>query len=236
MSGFVVPDMIDPIVAWRCWKFDAFQGAGAYLSSLNGTAWPIKQRMDATCPHDGPMTRMIPGWWLVTHKSKTWYRDADPAEQDREEVFNHFNSNPFAFTSAVATSYVHSFGSMHIEPSKQKIDIELPPGYRLEHGFREETHESQHGDVPAALCQCGIYALTSRKKAESYQNASGVNNIIGEVFLWGTVVNGTKGYRAQYAYPRAFYNVPATIEEFISPYGVPMFSEHPSRRKRFVFF
>lgn len=53
-----------------------------------------------------------------------------------------------------------------------------------------------HSISPDASCQCGIYALKDAKSALQYKGI-----VFGEVKLWGKVIEGTKGYRAQYAYP-----------------------------------
>lgn len=47
--------------------------------------------------------------------------------------------------------------------------------------------------TPVKGCQCGIYA----KKAP----ITTTNNVVGQVKMWGKVIVGSKGYRAQFAYP-----------------------------------
>ena len=88
-------------------------------------------------------------------------------------------------------------------------DQPWPPGYPLiarcssEHlasiGFQREFlrlhyKEGPH-QAPQTDCTCGIYAL----KADG---AGGWPFIKGEVYLWGTVVEHSHGYRAQFAYPK----------------------------------
>lgn len=58
-----------------------------------------------------------------------------------------------------------------------------------------DPHDS-HGSSPCDDCLCGIYAL---KDPEEIFNYRGV--VFGEVKLWGKVIEGEKGYRAQFAYP-----------------------------------
>jgi DNA-binding CsgD family transcriptional regulator len=53
------------------------------------------------------------------------------------------------------------------------------------------THQA-----PQADCTCGIYAV---KTAEQRMSSGG---IFGEVYLWGTVVEHERGWRAQFAYPK----------------------------------
>jgi hypothetical protein len=59
--------------------------------------------------------------------------------------------------------------------------------------------------LPSRTCECGIYALKARTEAlewarwarSVFPNAV----VIGQVNLWGNVLQFSRGYRAQYAYP-----------------------------------
>lgn len=57
-------------------------------------------------------------------------------------------------------------------------------------------------EVPHRKCTCGIYAAKNREHLR--QIGYGDGGICGEVYLWGTVVEHTLGWRAQYAYPKTF--------------------------------
>jgi hypothetical protein len=97
---------------------------------------------------------------------------------------------------------------------------------------------------PDANCDCGIYAFRSPKSLwPGYMRASPiqkgwsegyvVQRIFGEVCLWGQVIRGTRGWRAEYAYPRRLY-IPTTryargpivspeeIAFHLGDYGVPV--------------
>lgn len=77
---------------------------------------------------------------------------------------------------------------------------------------------------------CGLYAAKTYKHLmgmsyPSYNADSGEWNILGEVNLWGKVVEGTQGWRAQYGYPKKLY-VPFEANYLARPlheaYGVPV--------------
>lgn len=97
---------------------------------------------------------------------------------------------------------------------------------------------------PDPECDCGIYAFRSpRSLWPGYMRASPiqrgwsegyvVQRIFGQVYLWGQVIRGTLGWRAEYAYPRRLY-VPTTsyargpivppeeIALHLADYGVPV--------------
>jgi hypothetical protein len=89
---------------------------------------------------------------------------------------------------------------------------------------------------PDASCQCGIYASTLEVAATyvaepdpSRWHVATEQTVIGEVALWGDVVECTNGWRASFAYPRRLF-VPADARSWDSAcltrqlgrYGVPV--------------
>lgn len=56
--------------------------------------------------------------------------------------------------------------------------------------------ERPNCDAPARGCSCGIYALN---------HPAPWQGVFGEVNLWGRVLQGSKGWRAQYAYPKRLW-------------------------------
>lgn len=88
--------------------------------------------------------------------------------------------------------------------------VEPPDGY----GFHMliEKHAA-----PNETCSCGIYAAST----ENGVPAGG--NVYGKVNLWGKVVPGEKGYRAEFAYPSEF-RVAAGLadDESLKAFGIPI--------------
>jgi hypothetical protein len=73
------------------------------------------------------------------------------------------------------------------------------------------------------VCECGIYAYKTRQQAEKLDNApEKVTHLWGEVSLWGRVIEHSKGYRAQFAYPKAFVNTGGIAQRMAYLYGVPV--------------
>lgn len=95
--------------------------------------------------------------------------------------------------------------------------------WRLVDGSLWKPHTS-----PSEDCRCGIYGARNLRSLRS-QFLFGLNfNVVGEVSLWGKLIRGVKGYRAQFAYPRSLFVV-HRIEsrrrraiEALSDYGVPV--------------
>jgi hypothetical protein len=54
--------------------------------------------------------------------------------------------------------------------------------------------------APLESCSCGIYAA---RDLETLRISLSSGPIIGEVYLWGKIIPGENGYRAQYAYPKS---------------------------------
>lgn len=95
-------------------------------------------------------------------------------------------------------------------------------------------HDRRNG-VVASYNGCGHYALKSIDMLSSivqdiicYSHAKRERLIIGQVNLWGTIVEHTKGYRAQFAYPKMFFGsigLGETASAVAENYGVPLVEE-----------
>jgi hypothetical protein len=91
--------------------------------------------------------------------------------------------------------------------------------------------------IPSEACGCGIYAARDLETLKQlvYPFSDPLFRrrriAVGEVLLWGRVIEGTRGYRAQHAYPKSLYVVARKEdEEWIrfsqvaleGAYGVPV--------------
>jgi hypothetical protein len=85
--------------------------------------------------------------------------------------------------------------------------------------------------TPGDHCSCGFYAAKSlnhlRKMGYHSYSPEGVQvTIVGRLAMWGKVVEGSQGWRAEYAYPEMLY-VPFEVARLIArpasdTYGVPV--------------
>lgn len=84
---------------------------------------------------------------------------------------------------------------------------------------------------PSQRCQCGIYALKSLAilRKSSYFGY----DCYGQVALWGKIIEGEDGYRAEFAYPKAIYvtYMNYRLVEPLSVYGVPVRVMNPYTQK-----
>lgn len=95
--------------------------------------------------------------------------------------------------------------------------VALPDGYGFE--LVEETHDSPHEN-----CTCGIYAATTKKQLPD----SG--HVYGKAKLWGKVVPGERGVRAQFAYPSEFHVHPSMLDNpALKAFGVPLIEKAGAR-------
>lgn len=60
--------------------------------------------------------------------------------------------------------------------------------------------------APLAECGCGFYAFRTLPYLVEWLEHREPNIVVGEVYLWGKVVDCQYGYRAQCAYPKRFYS------------------------------
>lgn len=84
-------------------------------------------------------------------------------------------------------------------------------------------------DVPDPHCSCGVYAARTRAHLQKmgyhfFDLDEDRLVIIGQVNLWGGIVPGSQGWRAQFAYPKNFH-VPYSMWRYATllrkTYAVP---------------
>jgi hypothetical protein len=86
----------------------------------------------------------------------------------------------------------------------------------------------QDHEAPADGCACGVYAAKSYEQLQGMIGVAG-NEVRGEVYLWGRVVEHGAGYRAQFAYPKNFVLQYITSQE-------PSFLLEPSDLERLMVY
>jgi hypothetical protein len=89
---------------------------------------------------------------------------------------------------------------------------------------RELVAACPHGHTaPDASCACGIYAVREPHAARRYlvgrDELNVVGRVLGQVALWGTVVEARLGWRGSRAYPAGLEPGAAEIAR---RYGVPV--------------
>ena len=87
--------------------------------------------------------------------------------------------------------------------------------------------------VPGAECNCGFHAARDPVDALSYargrDDPGTVCRILGEVFLWGHVLETEGGWRASHAYPGRLYVADVEIAAALTGYSVPVCASLSSR-------
>lgn len=96
-----------------------------------------------------------------------------------------------------------------------KTSVEWPKYQKLESFCERPT-------CGGLTCLCGIYAYKERSESELNFNFSMYNSVLGQVNLWGAVVDCERGYRAQFAYPKAFVDTGFLAQRYAREYGVPL--------------
>ena len=119
-------------------------------------------------------------------------------------------------TAEEAAAYVDTYAGHQWAPTFSNIPrAELPPGY----GYELVADDHFAHDCPSETCSCGIYAGTDMTVCLE-------GDVFGKVKMWGKVIPGEKGWRAQYAYPSELH-VPARLANHpaLLAYGVPIVVE-----------
>jgi hypothetical protein len=82
--------------------------------------------------------------------------------------------------------------------------------------------------VPGCDCNCGFHAARDPVDALSYvrgrDGPGGVCRVLGEVLLWGHVLETESGWRASHAYPARLYVPDAELAAALAGYGIAISS------------
>lgn len=105
------------------------------------------------------------------------------------------------------------------EPKKPvKAECKRDTFFSLLHG---EPGPEPH-DCPGKDCSCGVWAFRSldefKKMGESYSSTA----VVGQVFLWGRVLECENGYRAQFAVPKELWVFDPEHESLGIHYNCPI--------------
>lgn len=96
-----------------------------------------------------------------------------------------------------------------------------PPGEELV----ASCHKRAHGEAPRPDCTCGIYAggaLEAEKHRVGRDERGIVGRVVGEVALWGRVVEEPRGWRASHAYPVRLWVRDPGLLDGLARYCVPI--------------
>jgi hypothetical protein len=115
--------------------------------------------------------------------------------------------------------------------NKSEVDLFTKPDWMPHetneaHCLRHDGFSSLDQDhvVPGVDCNCGFAALNAWTVAPN--NSFG--GVVGKVDLWGRIIIGDKGYRAQYAKPASFIHVSCHLCRQVLSYDDRVFME-PAR-------
>lgn len=133
-------------------------------------------------------------WTLVRYGTSL----ADAKE--RTDLYNQSQSHFHSFYTTTPTFYAPRLRAPNVEP---------PDGYG--YSLTPVAHE-----VPHEQCTCGIYSGTTLDICPA-----GI--VSGKVKLWGKVVPGEQGYRAEHAYPSEFIVQAGLAEDpALLAFGIPI--------------
>jgi len=87
--------------------------------------------------------------------------------------------------------------------------------------------------VPDARCNCGLHAARDPVDALSYARGRDepgtICRVLGEVVLWGNVLETEGGWRASHAYPARLYVRDPELADALAAYSVPVCEPLSSR-------
>lgn len=120
-----------------------------------------------------------------------------------------------------------ALGQNHIWQPKKQMDADCvksdPSPFMQAFAPGRDIQIAPKHPAPQMNCECGVWAF---KEIDSLVAAIGSNyadvRVLGQVSLWGRVVETENGYRAQHAYPSELWLLDSSLEELGLIYDVPV--------------
>lgn len=175
------PDKIEAEIGWRVW----LNHGGVLHSVTHDAAWPKGKPLEAACKGRGVTAHIKHrwGWHIVSPKG----------------VAVEIGS----LTQTHVESLERMRWGMWYDGKTAPPNTALPDGYAYRAFHDQETISEETQPIPHESCHCGIYASDSPGgDCKSYLHSLAV---FGKVRLWGRVVPGSRGWRAERAYPEHLY-------------------------------
>lgn len=95
------------------------------------------------------------------------------------------------------------------------------PKKQMEAKCKSYGSKKEH-DAPAFDCECGVWAFKSLEILTAALASYKDIRVVGNVALWGRVIETENGWRAQYAYPSELWLLDSSLERLGFAYGVPV--------------
>lgn len=146
---------------------------------------------------------------------------SSPAPAPKRELELSFQTEPIiAYRTWSVIQFETRSGAMEPRLGPVAAGRSHYPLFKPMEAFCNHTHH----EAPYSTCQCGVWAVKDGHIDQVRGQYGG--GAWGEVYLWGRVLEGSRGYRAQYAYPkhlqcgdeelgkqlRALYGVPVDVD------------------------
>lgn len=119
-----------------------------------------------------------------------------------------------------------ALGVDHVWEPKKQLDARCTKnsgGLTFRLGSFGQAEKVEQHPAPQMDCTCGVWAF---KELDSLVAAIGSSygqiRVLGQVSLWGRVVETVNGYRAQHAYPSELWLLDNSLEELGLIYDVPV--------------
>ena len=94
-------------------------------------------------------------------------------------------------------------------------------GYRLSAVWGDTPSELEAHFAPHKDCTCGIWAFRTLEEFQAMAQQYSVD-VVGQVYLWGRVLECENGFRAQYAYPKELWLMNKDHESLGHIYNCPV--------------
>jgi hypothetical protein len=91
------------------------------------------------------------------------------------------------------------------------------------HALKAKCASGRTHAAPDLACHCGYWSFKTRELLEqALEGYASVVEVIGQVEIWGRVIECENGFRSEYAYPKELWLLNDGMESLSWKYGVPV--------------
>lgn len=133
--------------------------------------------------------------------------------------------DPAPSTLAVSPDYTHTITAWRGWAATNGMLESLGSNARWEPRRAPKANCFRCGDhaAPSLSCNCGYWSFKTRELLEAALDRYALDvEVVGQVEIWGRVIECENGWRSEYAYPKELWLLDEGMESVSWRYGVPV--------------
>jgi hypothetical protein len=194
-------------------QWSSMQGSGwASYSGMNHPAWQYDQNdLEQIQPVDTPHQKLKAKISKLSRAESVVVANPAPPVSDRSPDYTH--------TITAWRGWEFDGGMLEALGSSSRWEPKVAARATcVIGGGVKDAHAAPHFS-----CRCGYWSFKTRELLEeSLERYANSVDVIGQVEIWGRVIECDNGYRSEFAYPKELWLLDEGMESLSWKYGVPV--------------